>query len=236
VKKYVIPIIFAALISTVSFSSMQAFGGVSDCSDTPPFDDNCLHASWSAEVQDLDDVTPASNWFADSSRFDLFVPSPSSPRGAPSEPIGGCISGSCSFALPNFVDDLTTKIIKVQIFYDSSDGSGPIFPSVNCNDSTGSSEVELINTIEEIGFTEWEFVCKPNPDWETINFVRSAALLQVTIWTASFGEPPQVGGELLPIDTTALMLAGIQSSAIWMLPVLAGAAGAGFAAFKLRRK
>jgi len=45
-----------------------------------------------------------------------------------------------------------------------------------------------------------------------------------------------VGGELLPIDSTALMLAGLQSSAIWMLPVLAGAAGAGYAAFKLRRK
>ena len=35
-----------------------------------------------------------------------------------------------------------------------------------------------------------------------------------------------VGGELLPIDSTALMLAGLQTSAIWMLPVLAGAAGA----------
>jgi hypothetical protein len=50
--------------------------------------------------------------------------------------------------------------------------------------------------------------------------------------------PPDgpVGGELLSIDSTALMLAGLQSSAIWMIPVLAGAAGAGFAAFKLRRK
>jgi len=37
---------------------------------------------------------------------------------------------------------------------------------------------------------------------------------------------PVVGGELLPIDSTALMLAGLQTSAIWMLPVLAGAAGA----------
>ena len=45
-----------------------------------------------------------------------------------------------------------------------------------------------------------------------------------------------VGGEFLPIDSTALVLAGLQTSAIWMLPVLAGAAGAGFAAFKLRRK
>ena len=37
----------------------------------------------------------------------------------------------------------------------------------------------------------------------------------------------QVGGELLPIDSTALLLAGIQSSAIWMMPALAGIAGAG---------
>jgi len=36
-----------------------------------------------------------------------------------------------------------------------------------------------------------------------------------------------VGGEFLPIDNTALLLVGLQSSAIWMLPVLAGAAGAG---------
>ncbi len=42
------------------------------------------------------------------------------------------------------------------------------------------------------------------------------------------GEPPVVGGELLPIDSTALMLAGLQTSAIWMLPVLAGVAGSAF--------
>ena len=47
-------------------------------------------------------------------------------------------------------------------------------------------------------------------------------------------QPQVVGGELLPIDTTALLLAGIQTSAIWILPVIL--AGAGFAAFKLRRK
>jgi len=46
--------------------------------------------------------------------------------------------------------------------------------------------------------------------------------------------PSVVGGELLPIDSTALMLAGLQSSAIWMLPVLAGAAGAGAYYIKTR--
>jgi len=43
-----------------------------------------------------------------------------------------------------------------------------------------------------------------------------------------------VGGELLPIDSTALVLAGLQTSAIWMLPVLAGVAGAGFYLVKFR--
>ncbi len=37
-----------------------------------------------------------------------------------------------------------------------------------------------------------------------------------------------VGGEFLPIDSTALVLAGLQTSAIWMLPVLAGVAGSAF--------
>jgi hypothetical protein len=40
--------------------------------------------------------------------------------------------------------------------------------------------------------------------------------------------PPEVvGGEFLPIDSTALFIAGLQSSAIWMLPALAGATGLG---------
>jgi len=43
-----------------------------------------------------------------------------------------------------------------------------------------------------------------------------------------------VGGELFPIDTTSLMLAGLQSSAIWMIPTLAGLAGAGFYLIKFR--
>ena len=43
-----------------------------------------------------------------------------------------------------------------------------------------------------------------------------------------------VGGEHLPIDSTALLLAGLQTSAIWMLPVLAGIAGTGFYLVKFR--
>jgi len=46
--------------------------------------------------------------------------------------------------------------------------------------------------------------------------------------------PKVVGGELLPIDNPVLMLAGLQSSAVWMLPVLAGIASTGFYLVKFR--
>ena len=48
--------------------------------------------------------------------------------------------------------------------------------------------------------------------------------------------PVQVGGELLPIDSTALLLAGLQSSAIWMLPVLAGVAGSAFGVLYIKSR
>jgi len=48
------------------------------------------------------------------------------------------------------------------------------------------------------------------------------------------GKDDVVGGTLLPIDSSALVLAGLQTSAIWMIPVLAGVAGAGFYLIKFR--
>jgi len=53
--------------------------------------------------------------------------------------------------------------------------------------------------------------------------VYNAALLNFALAC----EGVAVGGEFLPIDSTALLLAGFQTSAIWMLPALAGIAGAG---------
>jgi len=50
----------------------------------------------------------------------------------------------------------------------------------------------------------------------------------------NFEGPSCIGGNIMPIDTTALFLGGIQSSAIWMLPVLTGAAGIGAFYIKTR--
>jgi len=45
-----------------------------------------------------------------------------------------------------------------------------------------------------------------------------------------------VGGEFLAIDSTALLLAGLQTSAIWMLPVLAGVTGSAFAILYIKSR
>jgi len=38
---------------------------------------------------------------------------------------------------------------------------------------------------------------------------------------------PTVGGELIPLDTSALILAGAQMNAAWMIPVIVSAIGIG---------
>jgi len=47
--------------------------------------------------------------------------------------------------------------------------------------------------------------------------------------------PTQVAGELLPLDSTALFLAGIQSMTVWMVPAVVGLAGAGVYLVKFRK-
>ena len=45
-----------------------------------------------------------------------------------------------------------------------------------------------------------------------------------------------VAGELLPLDSTALFLAGIQSMTVWMVPTILGLAGAGVYLVKFRKQ
>jgi len=45
-----------------------------------------------------------------------------------------------------------------------------------------------------------------------------------------------VGGELLAIDTTALLLAGVQSISMWMIPVVISGAGIGMFVIMRSRK
>jgi len=227
VRKYVLPIIFATLISTVSFSTMDAFAnGVPQpilCDGEPPFDENCVHAFW-----DFQPSSPATPSFIG---FDLFSSFPLSERPA----LGSCTASSCEFQIPNFVDDLNTKLIRIMIFYDENIGDAPFNPSVTCHDSTETPGI-YVETFPDIDTITWEFECHPNPDWEFITFdVATNNIVGIEIWTASFDETT-VAGELLPLDSTALFLAGLTSMTIWMIPTVLGLAGAGVYLVKYRAR
>jgi len=46
----------------------------------------------------------------------------------------------------------------------------------------------------------------------------------------------QVAGELLPLDTSALMIAGLTSMSVWMIPTVLGLAGVGVYLVKFRKQ
>jgi len=47
-------------------------------------------------------------------------------------------------------------------------------------------------------------------------------------------QPTQVAGEILPLDSSALMIAGLTSMSVWMIPAVAGLAGVGVYLVKFR--
>ena len=46
----------------------------------------------------------------------------------------------------------------------------------------------------------------------------------------------QVAGELLPLDSTALLIGGLTSMSVWMIPTVLGLAGAGVYLVKFRKQ
>jgi len=51
----------------------------------------------------------------------------------------------------------------------------------------------------------------------------------------AFAQEQQVAGELLSLDTSALMIAGLASMSVWMIPTVLGLAGAGVYLVKFRK-
>ena len=76
-------------------------------------------------------------------------------------------------------------------------------------------------------------------DWDSCgyDFTQSAPTSDLA-WSHSesiqVNEP--VGGEILEINSAALLIAGLTTSAIWMIPVVGAVAGTAVALYKLRQK
>ncbi len=137
---------------------------------------------------------------------------------------------ACNMEMPNFIDSFDTKLIRFQIVYEG------VEPEIFNVKPKGGEDCEQIGFERSDNYFFADYECNPNPDNDRIwlNLQRGTVIKDALVDTWSLGKI--VGGELLAIDNTALMLAGLQSSAIWMLPALAGIAGAAFGVLYIKTK
>ena len=184
-RKYFIPILFAALISTIPLSTMQAYADLED----PRFSDNFLHF----DCRDL----PPGDFVGEPNCLLIDGASSTNLPLAPIAPEAHCNEIFCEIVLPNYVDELTDKLIKVEVFHDIL--PPPIEPSIICNndgvDIPGRVTLSAAHPVLR-GVWVFEFECRPNPDWEVISFIDTSRTpgLTATVWTTSFGEPASSAG------------------------------------------
>jgi len=144
--------------------------------------------------------------------------------------------------LPNFIDDLTAKKVRIQVLYDpqfstpSVKHPGGVKEDVNPGVEEDNPEICFrdevpTNTLSGYFFEDW--TCDRNPVNEVIWIdIEGAVILEIVVDTISFGEK-QVGGEIIPIESTSLILAGAQTFS-WMIPVVLSGIGIGL--FVVSRK
>ena len=104
-------------------------------------------------------------------------------------------------------------------------------PRINAMDLDSSTGVMYGSCNDGIGGSE-NYLCTIDLTSGTVTVIGATVNGLDAIAFASSSNI--IGGNLLPIDNTALLLAGIQSSSIWMVPTLAGLAGVGAYYFRTR--
>jgi len=137
----------------------------------------------------------------------------------------------CSFFIPNFIDPLPTKNLRIQT---SFLGSAPMTYSVLAHDGTASPIPCTMITHQDLDSTDgdgywiedWE--CLPNPDseWIDIFIPQGTDIIGIIFDTWSFSRSP-VGGDMIQMQTTSVLAAGAQYTAAWMIPVIISAIGIG---------
>ncbi len=206
-RKYFIPIIFAALISTISLPATEAYATLMD-----DFVEIEVDGPTSIGPESPVQVTAAVE-----TGFSLCV----NPNNG-----GSSIDIGESSIWVDYGDDGSCVHDPHDIWFTSLDWTnnpnGIIVDAVISNSTlpvpveitlVGPHEIHVEIDKAGMGFTT---------NFETVSF-------HIDIIT----EHP-VAGELLPLDTSALMIAGLSTSAVWMIPTVLGLAGAGVYLVKFR--
>jgi len=137
-----------------------------------------------------------------------------------------------SFFIPNFQDALPFKDIRVQLTFCQLDDAPnqPDIRSIVATDNGQQSACSFVaggnnqptgpDTQGALYFFE-DWFCEPNPDFEDIEIIYDRGdwlLVQVVIDTWSFGDV--VGGVFEGVNTGALLVAGAQANALWLIPLI----------------
>ncbi len=160
---------------------------------------------------------------------------------------GNGVHSDCEIFVPNFIDPLllkqfhiTTESLEVDAiecfddFDDICSANNGLFCPENTNHIPTFGSKDSSEPNGELGVIE-EWRCEPNPDFEIIflSFSGGTQISSVDIHTVSKIEPRDVGGEIIPIEATSLILAGAQSFS-WMIPLVLSVLGIGL--FVVSRK
>jgi len=248
VKKYLIPILFATLISTVSLPSMQAYAG-NNCFTGPTtlnvlLDGSCMIAG--------DKIFENWELVTQSGTYDLSNVDVIPVNDDPNNPGLRYVTNNLSVAID--------ELISWQMQYDVSTISGdPLIKDYSLEliefspDSVGLSPI-----ISEVMVPSDTFSIAVNPSQlEVEAFFEPTNSIKVSLGVVVVGDfdpnslqefvalysqvpptPPEpetrVAGELLPLDNSALMIAGLASMSVWMVPTVLGLAGVGVYLVKSR--
>ena len=137
---------------------------------------------------------------------------------------------ACHIHVPNFFDQFNTKLIRVQVFWD-----GDARPTIDDTIKPDPKEAATCTFVDRVipddispGHFYEDWICHPNPDNERIwlNLDTRTVITQAVVDAISF-DRNAVGGDMIPMQTTSILVAGTQTMAAWMIPVLVSAIGIG---------
>jgi len=210
VKKYFIPIIFAVIISTVSLP-MQAYAGANGFVGI--YDGSNWGLTTNGGTGSLVDSSPVSLKIIGSDSVNqvanidttLEIDAQCTGQYSFDWDYSAGITGPPRFDAAGYIVD--------GVFTQLTDDNGLLVQS-------GSDSI-FVTEGQPFGF----YV-------NTLDNVGGAGMITISNFEPASCQ--QVAGELLPLDSTALFLAGIQSMTVWMVPTVLGLAGAGVYLVKFR--
>jgi len=152
--------------------------------------------------------------------------------------LDGLISWKMGYDVSTISGDPLIKDYSLELIAFSPDSLGlsPIISKVMVPSDTFSIAVNPLQLEDEAFFVPTNTL-KLHLDVVVDGFFGPNSLQEFVALYSQVPPTPtsQVAGELLPLDSTALFLAGIQSMTVWMIPAVLGLAGAGVYLVKFRK-